>query len=1028
MIRFLVNKPVAVMMSFLAAIILGVITYFTLPVSLLPDVAIPEITVQVSKEGTSARQLENTVVRQLRLQLMQVAHVSSMESRTRDGVGIIRLRFDYGTDTDYAFIDVNEKIDMAMANLQDVDRPRVVKASATDLPIFNVNLTLKSDVPYEETQRTKFLELSEYATTVISRRMEQLPEVAMVDMTGVEKQEVAIVPFNDKMSQAGISLSELERILTDNNVEAGSITARDGYYEYNVKISSTLRTVEDIKNISFVKEGRLYHLSDMADVSIVAQDPVGYSYYNGKRAIVFSVIKQADASMEGLKKSMNETLEMFREQYPDMSFDVSQNQTDILDYTMENLQSNLWIGFLLICVTALLFFKDMRTPAIISLGMVVSLIVSMLFFYLFGLSLNIISLSGLILAMGMMIDNSIIVTDNIAQYREKDGLLDESCVKGTNEIITPLLSSMLTTVAVFVPLVFISGIAGAIFMDQAMSITIGLAVAYVVGIIFLPVAYKIFYSSRVISRVKAPKFIRVMLEKMDTVVSGWRVYDRGFDYVFKHRRVAGVFMLLIVPVVILLFNVIDKSKMPYLDYNESVVTVEWNENIHVKENARRMLDLARYVDSMCVQNVILAGEQQFVLSGREEYTSSEAQMYVKSSPEKSIIDVEEAITSYIFSRYPHASVTIGKVESVFEKIFETDEAGFVARVSRPASDIASEMEDVVAYCYDLARKTGGRADISLSSQVDITVDNEAMALYGVSASVVKSTIRSLFGQNNVTTLRSDVQYLPMVISWEEKSINELLSTTMINTARGGEVPLSAFIKVSGGQDFKSIYASRDGEYIPIYYDDVKDVDKLTREINSIVKTSPEYDVKYAGSIFSNKLLFEELIIVLLISVLLLYFILAAQFESLSQPLIVLLELPIDIAASLLVLWACGHTLNVMSAIGIIVSCGIIINDSILKIDVINTLRREGMSILEAIHTAGHRRLRAIVMTSLTTVFALLPVLFTSDIGSELQAPLALSMIGGMVIGTMVSLYVIPLIYWFIYRNSKNIRNVSQVKA
>jgi multidrug efflux pump subunit AcrB len=251
---------------------------------------------------------------------------------------------------------------------------------------------------------------------------------------------------------------------------------------------------------------------------------------------------------------------------------------------------------------------------------------------------------------------------------------------------------------------------------------------------------------------------------------------------------------------------------------------------------------------------------------------------------------------------------------------------------------------------------------------------------------------------------------------------------MINTSRGGQVPLSAFIKVRGGQDFKSIYASRDGEYIPIYYDDVDDVDKLTGEINSIVKASPEYDVKYAGSIFSNKLLFEELIIVLLISVLLLYFILAAQFESLSQPLIVLLELPIDIAASLLVLWACGHTLNVMSAIGIIVSCGIVINDSILKIDVINTLRREGMSILEAIHTAGHRRLRAIVMTSLTTVFALLPVLFTSDIGSDLQAPLALSMIGGMVIGTMVSLYVIPLIYWFIYRKSKNIRNVSQVKA
>lgn len=1012
------------MMTFLAAIILGVITYFTLPVSLLPDVAIPEITVQVSKEGTSARQLENTVVRHLRGQLMQVAHVSSMESRTRDGVGVIYLRFDYGTDTDYAFIDVNEKIDMAMGALGDIDRPRVVKASATDLPIFNINLTLKSDVPYEETQRTKFLELSEYATTVIVRRMEQLPEVAMVDVTGVEKQEVAIVPYHDKLSQAGISISELEKILVDNNVEAGSITARDGYYEYNVKIAATLRTVEDIKNISFMKEGRLYHLSDMASVSIVAQNPAGYSFYNGKRSIVFSIIKQSDASMEGLKKSVDEALAIFREQYADMDFDISQNQTDILDFTMQNLQENLWIGFLLICITALLFFKDMRTPLIISMGMVVSLVVSMLFFYLFGLSLNIISLSGLILAMGMMIDNSIIVTDNISQYREKDGLLDESCVKGTNEIITPLLSSMLTTVAVFVPLVFISGIAGAIFMDQAMSITIGLGVAYVVGIIFLPVAYKIFYSSSRISRIKSPAFISRMLEKIDSKVSSWRVYDRGFDYIFKHRRVVAVCMLLVIPAIIILFDVIDKSKMPYIDYNECVVTVEWNENIHVKENASRMIDVARHMDGKCSQNAILAGEQQFILSGREEFTSSEAQMYVKALDGASIHDVEDEIKKYINSKYPKANITLGKVESVFEKLFTTSEAEYIAHIMRPAGDIASSMEDVVSYCYELARKTDGRADISLVSQVEITVDNEAMAIYGVAPSVVNNTIRSLFGQNNVTTLRSDMQYLPMVIAWEEKGITELLSTAMINTSKGEDVPLSAFIKVRQGQDFKTIYASRDGEYIPIYYDDVKDEKKLTSEIDNIVKSSGEYDVKYSGSIFSNRQLFEELIIVLLISVLLLYFILAAQFESLTQPLIVLIELPIDIVASLLVLWVCGHTINVMSAIGIIVSCGIIINDSILKIDVINALRREGMPIMEAIHTAGHRRLRAIVMTSLTTIFALVPVLFTSDIGSELQAPLALSMIGGMVVGTTVSLYVIPLIYWFIYRKDKNMNTVT----
>lgn len=223
------------------------------------------------------------------------------------------------------------------------------------------------------------------------------------------------------------------------------------------------------------------------------------------------------------------------------------------------------------------------------------------------------------------------------------------------------------------------------------------------------------------------------------------------------------------------------------------------------------------------------------------------------------------------------------------------------------------------------------------------------------------------------------------------------------------------MKIVPSEDLKSITAGKNGEYIPMSFYDVADAPGLIARVKQTVREKDGWEVDFSGSFFSNERMMDELAVILLVSILLMYFILCAQFESFLQPLIVLVEIPIDIAFALVTLWLCGHTLNLMSAIGIIVTCGIVVNDSILKLDSINELRKAGMPLLEAIHTAGCRRLRAIIMTSLTTIFAMVPMLFTSDIGSELQKPLSIAMIGSMLLGTLVSLFIIPLIYWFIYR-------------
>ena len=704
MIKFLLQRPIAVLMAFTACFIVGLVTYFTIPVSLLPDIAIPEITVQVSGQNTSARELENTVVKTIRQQLMQVASLRDIHSETRDGAAIIRLNFDFGTNTDLAFIEVNEKIDAAMNYLpREVERPRVIKASATDIPVFCLNLTLKSDSAYSEINEGSFLDLCQFAETVIKRRIEQLPEVAMVDVTGILKRQLQIVPDMKLLKMSEITLDDLEAALTSNNIEPGSMTVRDGYYEYNIKFSTLLRTPEDVENIYIRKNNHIFQLKDLARISVVPEKETGASLSNGKRAVTLAVIKQADENMDNMKEALAEVTDYFASVYPDIDFSVSRNQTELLDYTISNLKQNLSLGFLFICIVAILFLGDIKSPAVIGLSMVVSLIISFLFFYLCKMSLNIISISGLILALGMMIDSSIIVTENITQYRTRGDSLEEACNKGTTEVITPMLSSTFTTIAVFVPLVFMSGIAGAIFFDQAFAVTVGLMVSYFTGIMLLPVLYKLVYS---IPDIKHKDFnMRINnLVKEHTLD---RFYDTGVDFVFRHKTASLIFIAITLPLCAFLFYEIPKSRMPEIDQNELIAHVEWNENIHIDENQSRVSQLFASIDNQVQEHTAYVGQQQFLLNREREMSVSESELYFKTEKPTGIAPLQKSVVKWIKTHYPMAVISFSPPETVFEKLFVTGEADIVAelytrnKTEAPEASVLHKIEQQIEAKQDI---------------------------------------------------------------------------------------------------------------------------------------------------------------------------------------------------------------------------------------------------------------------------------------------------------------------------------------
>lgn len=1005
MIKFFLHRPVAVIMTTIAFIVLGGVAAFKLPVSLMPNIDIPEITVHYTRDDASASEIENTITGNLRNQLQQVPHLFYIQSESKDGSGQIKMKFNYGTSIDYAFIEVNQKVDAAMNYLpQDMQRPIIIKASTSDIPVFYIHLYTPNI-----TSESKFLEFCEFTEAVLKKRLEQLPDVAMVDISGNYQPEMYILPDAAKLRSLNITQEQLQNAINKNNQIAGSLSIRDGYYQYNVKFASQLMSIEEVENIYLNIEGRLIQLRDIAEVGIRPRDKRGIFVDQGKQALCMAIIKESDARMSDMKENISAMLKNFKKEYPDIEFSVTRDQATLLNYTIDNLSQSLVWSIVLAVLVMLFFLKDIRSALIIAFSIPISTIISILFFQLFGLSINTISLAGLIIGVGMMVDNSIIVIDNINQYRERGYSLLESCSQGTLEIIRPLLSSVLTTCAVFIPLIFLGGIAGALFYDQAMAVSIGLFVSLFVSITIVPVIFHLLFTNA-----KAIK-INNLIEKLSLKHLD-KYYTIGYHFVFHHRKRAVILMsgFLIAGIISAWF--LKLEQMPPIEINEILIKTDWNNSIHIEENQKRVNDIIATFENQCEEISCFVGEKQFFLNREDNQDPNEAEFYIKTKDNASLVYTVQQIRKYIHSKYPDARVEIEKVKNLFEQMFEEETAPLIANLSSTQRRETIPVDTVNRFIEKLATDM---PDLQLSpvatvEKIAIHLRPDRLALYNVDQNTVIYELEKNISKNNIGKLNTGSRYIPIVITETAQTLRDILTHTQIVTKDGKNyIPAIDLVELGTEYDYKKITGKKEGVVTSV---NIYNTGNDTREIiDNIRKTAQQnnFDVHFEGSLFSGQKTLQEMAIIIIIAILMLYFILAAQFESLSMPLIILVEIPIDLAFTLICLWCCGISLNLMSMIGIIVMCGVIINDSILKIDTIIRLEKEGYPLLEAIHEGGVRRLKPILMTSLTSIIATLPLLWGQDIGSQLQRPLAVTMIAGLGFGTVVSLYFVPLCYYYL---------------
>lgn len=495
-------------------------------------------------------------------------------------------------------------------------------------------------------------------------------------------------------------------------------------------------------------------------------------------------------------------------------------------------------------------------------------------------------------------------------------------------------------------------------------------------------------------------------------------YERIMSWFFRHRGVMWSIFGVSLLVIGVLFKGLDKQKLPALSHSDTLVNIEWNERVSVEENNSRCEKIVAQFPDLVEQYTSMTGAQQFALSHTRETGISEAIIYLKAGSVDDIKEIESRVADFIHSNWREAVCTTQASGNIFDMLFSEKEAPVVARL-KCSNGKMPEPDQLTTLLFDIRDALPGITvqPAEWNEYIELVTDPEKLALYNVSFSQILGYLQNSMNASSVLRISKGDISMPVVIGVGEKEARDLIQGSYIETS-GGRVPLEILLKETRNRDLKQITSGVDGEYYPLVLDvKGREARRAMETIQNVVRQDDRFDVSFTGSYFSNREMIKELCMVLLVSILLLFFILAAQFESLVQPLIIMSELIIDIFAVLAVLWLFGESLNLMSMIGMVVMCGIVINDSILKVDTINRLREKGFGLKHAILEAGSRRLKAIVMTSLTTILAIAPFLVRGDMGSDLQYPLSLALISGMIAGTFVSVFFVPLAYYVIYKRT-----------
>ncbi|MCK5056057.1 MAG: efflux RND transporter permease subunit [Candidatus Aminicenantes bacterium] len=1065
-----VKRPVGTIMFFVGIILLGYISLSKLSINLLPDLSYPKLTVFTQYPGSGPEEIEKFITRQLEGPLSSVPNVKKITSVSREGNSLVTLEFHWGTDMDFALLHTKEKATEAESLLpDDCDSPIILEWDPSSSPI--LISVLKSD-------KMNLKELKDTAEFIIKPRLEQLQGISKVEIRGGFEEEISVEIDPEMANNIGVSLSEVARAIQSNHIFRSGGMVRKDKYRYTLKIEAEIREPEEIEEIVVKRiEGRNVLIKDIGRAFYKNKVKQGEIRFDAKAVISILAYRESGGNTVDATIKAEQALEQMAKEIKDLEYMVIAREADLIISSIQSLSSSLFLGGILAIFILLLFLQNFRDPLLISTVIPISIISTFVLMFFFKVNINIMSLGGLVLGVGMFVDNSIIVLESIFRHRHKDKeKLLTSIIKGTKEVSGAITASTFTTISIFLPVIYLYGITGKLFKDQALTVSFSLISSLLVALTLLPAlsGFKATFKTgfyEAVEKRKDKKWFQYPLEGLNLIfllplkvlgnvlffiLAGIMMFFkylfkllgkflnfffkplfRGFNRLYNtfdafyhnilekilnKKIIALVLSIFIILFITGTFLLLKKELLPTPDSSKFEINANTMPEFGFNETNRialRIEETLRAVED--VEFVFTeAGAVSQVAGRSEEMSVNSIHFIVKcKSPKKRAAAMQQARELLNREREYQSlqNFSIFLEKNTLSQYLSLEGENFQVKVfyedietgKEAVNSIINRIENLKGLVDLKATTSEGKPIFAVSFKQDlldslnITKEQVAefinQAVRGQKAETLKKMQKSfdIFVRVPVTGILEMRRLLSLPVSINNNTyyLNDMVEIVEIDSIKE--------ISRESQERYFLISGNVKGENLERF---------ISRAESIIAELELPRNTRYifAGEEEERRKAFDSLNEAIWLALILVYMIMAAKFENLFQPFIIMLTVPMGLIGAFLFLLVSGNSLSIISGIGILVLIGIGVNDAIVKVEYSNQLRKQGLGIREAVMTASKVRLRPILMTTFTTIFGLVPMALMTQTGSELQRPLALVIIGGLFFTTFLTLIFIPVCY------------------
>ena len=995
--KFCIKHKVTTLMAFIMITVFGVAFTGQLQMSLLPAVEAPAAVVICYYNGANPSDMEQLVTRPLESAVMSVSGVESVRSSSSDGVSQLQVTYVDGTDLDIAATKLREKFDML--SLPD---------GAMDPMILNINISDLLPTAVIGLKGDSLTQVQALAEDTVVPALERVEGVAQVTVSGGVEQQIAVEVDSARAAGYGLSNSYIAQMLTAENLLFPAGDVEYGSQTLTVSTNAKFRSVDDVANLILpLPTGGRVRLNEVANVRLENADPSAIAKVDGTPCVILQVTKQSGGNEVATSKAVVKALEQLQQKNSAVQYTVAYLASDYINMAVNSALNNIFLGVLLAAVVVFLFLRRVGATATISVSMPVCILAVFVLMNAFGITLNMMSLGGIAMGVGMIVDNSIVVLENIYRYAGEGRSRMESCVEGTREVFLSLTASTLTTVAVFVPLSFCGGIAEMIFRDFCLTISFLILSSLVISVTLVPLLCYFLLDDRRIQK----ELERQAGKKKHVGLGGklMALYQRALGYFVRHLWQG---MLVSVGLVVLFVAACASTKavlMPDMDMGMLSVSVSMPTGSGINDTSA----ILERVSAICMDNVPELDYLYYTAQG--ESGSVNLVLVDKSKRDRGVDDVANDLRP-LLQDIAGCEITISSSDmtsmmssgsDISVDITGTDNAT-LALIADDLAQQIGQLPDAVDVTSSLARQV---------PQVTVTMRRDAAAQYGLTAASVGAAVRSELTGSTATTVTIDNKEIDVVIRGSGAAAKSLdaLRSMAISTPYGGTVPLSAVAEVNVELAPQTITRVDQSRQVSVTGSSLSgDLTAVTRQVQKILDgyTMPEgYTAQISGAYTDMTENFNDLLLALLVALGLVYFVLASQFESFLMPVIVMMILPVAFGGALFALPLAGRDLSMISLVALIMLAGTVVNASIILVDYIRQRRERGESREEAILHACPLRVRPVLMTTLTTILALVPMaLGMTEGASEMMSDMGITMMSGMVISTIITLVFTPVYY------------------